>query len=128
MTTQEPTAAPDQFVELLHKSIVETGLSLREVGRRIGASTAYMSRLLNRKRGLPSNETIKKMAKVLQIDPGALLDAAGRHDHYAAEAFMRSPKTREFIRSLEPLTDEQYANVMKHALTMAKKYHPDQVH
>ena len=128
MATQQPTAAPEPFVRLLRETIKEQGLSLREIGRRIGASTAYMSRLVNRQRGLPSEKTIKKMAKVLNGDPGEFLIAAGRHDHYAASAFARSPKTREFIRSLEPLTDPEFEAVMKHALTMAKKYHPDQVH
>ena len=128
MATQQPTAAPEPFVRLLRETIREQGFSLREIGRRIGASTAYMSRLVQKQRGLPTDKTITKMEKVLNIEPGRLFDAAGRHDHYAAEAFMRSPKTREFIRSLEPLTDEQYATVMKHALTMAKKYHPAQVH
>jgi transcriptional regulator with XRE-family HTH domain len=127
MATQQPTAASDQFVELLRKSIAETGLSLREIGRRIGASTAYMSRLVNQKRGLPADKTIKKMAKVLNVDPGKLLDAAGRHDYYAAQAFARSPKTREFIRSLEPLTDEEFEIVMKNALATAKKYHPNEI-
>ena len=73
MATQEPTAAPDPFVRLLRKSIASQGLSLREIGRCIGASTAYMSRLVNKKRGLPADETITKMEKTLNLEPGFYL-------------------------------------------------------
>jgi transcriptional regulator with XRE-family HTH domain len=125
MATQEPTAAPDLFVRLLSSSIATQGLSLREVGRRIGASTAYISRLVHKQRGLPTDKTITKLEKTLKIEPGALFDAAGRHDAIAAKVFMNN-KTRQLIRSLEPLTDEQFDNVVKKALEMAKKYHPDE--
>jgi transcriptional regulator with XRE-family HTH domain len=125
MATQEPTAAPDLFVRLLRNSIAAQGLSLREIGRRIGASTAYMSRLVHKQRGLPTDKTITKLEKTLKIEPGALFDAAGRHDAIAAKVF-KNDKTRQLIRSLEPLTDEQFDNVVKKALEMAKKYHPDE--
>jgi transcriptional regulator with XRE-family HTH domain len=125
MATQEPTAAPDPFVRLLRSSIASQGVSLREIGRRIGASTAYMSRLVNKQRGLPTDKTITKMEKALNIEQGALFAAAGRHDAIAAKVF-KNDKTRQLIRSLEPLTDEQFNNVVKKALEMAKKYHPEE--
>lgn len=125
MATQQPTAAPEPFVRLLRETIRERGLSLREIGRRIGASTAYMSRLVQKQRGLPTDKTITKMEKVLNIEPGRLFDAAGRHDAIAAKVF-KNDKTRQLIRSLEPLTDEQFDNVVKKVLEMAKKYHPDE--
>jgi transcriptional regulator with XRE-family HTH domain len=126
MATQQPTAAPDPFVSLLRKTIASEGISLREIGRRIGASTAYMSRLVNKQRGLPADKTIKKMEKALNIEQGALFAAAGRHDAIVAKVF-KNAKTRQLIRSLEPLTEEQFDNVVKRALEMAKKYHPDEV-
>ncbi len=122
MATQEPTAAPDPFVRLLRKSIASQGLSLREIGRRIGASTAYMSRLVNKKRGLPADETITKMEKTLNLEPGILFDAAGRHDAILAKV-IKNEKTRQLIRKLEPLTDEQFDNFVKKALELAEKYH-----
>ncbi len=123
MATQEPTAAPDPFVRLLRKSIASEGLSLREIGRRIGASTAYMSRLVNKKRGLPGDETITKMEKTLNLEPGLLFDAAGRHDALTAKVF-KNEKTRKLIRSLEPLTDEQFDKVLKMVQDLNEKYHP----
>lgn len=125
MATQEPTAAPDQFVRLLRKSIAAEGLSLREIGRRIGASTAYMSRLVNKQRGLPADQTITKMEQALNIEPGILFDAAGRHDAVLAKV-CKNEKTRRLIRQLEPLTDEEVDKVLTEVERLAKKYHPEE--
>jgi transcriptional regulator with XRE-family HTH domain len=125
MATQEATAAPIPFVRLLRKSIAAQGFSLREIGRRIGASSAYMSRLVNKQRGLPADEVITKMEKVLKIEPGLLFDAAGRHDAKAAKVF-KNEKMRQLIRSLEPLTDQEFEDVVKMAQKLAAKYHPDE--
>jgi transcriptional regulator with XRE-family HTH domain len=124
MTVQEPTAAPDRFVRLLDKSINAQRLSLREVARRIDVSIAYLSRLLNKQRGLPADKTITKMEKALQIEPGVLFDAAGRHDAIASKV-LKNDKARQLLRSLEPLTDQEFAQVLKVAQDLATKYHPD---
>jgi transcriptional regulator with XRE-family HTH domain len=125
MATQEPTAAPDAFIRLLRKSIAQQRLSLRYIGRRIGASTAYMSRLVNKQRGLPSDETIIKLEEVLDIQPrGLLFDAAGRHDSVASKVLKRDG-ARILMRTLAKLTDEEMAQVQKRADELARKYHPD---
>jgi transcriptional regulator with XRE-family HTH domain len=126
MATQEPTAAPDAFVRLLRKAIAQQRLSLREVGRRIGVSTAYMSRLVNKQRGLPDDDAILiKLEEVLDIQPrGQLFDAAGRHDAVAAKVFKRDG-TRILMRTLAKLTDAEMALVQQRADELARKYHPD---
>ena len=125
MATQQPTAAPEPFVRLLRETIREQGFSLREIGRRIGASTAYMSRLVQKQRGLPTDKTITKMEKVLNIEPGRLFDAAGRHDALASKVF-KNEGARHFLRSLELLSDEERAKVLQEAAQLAKKYHPEE--
>ena len=115
MTIQEPTAAPDRFIRLLDRSIEKQGLSLREVARKAGVSIAYLSRLLSRQRGLPADGTIMKFEKVLEIEPGRLFDAAGRHEG-----------ARRLLRSLEPLSDDEFAKVLDVASQLAKKYHPEE--
>jgi transcriptional regulator with XRE-family HTH domain len=126
MASQQPTAAPEPFVRLLRETIEEQGLSLREIGRRIGASTAYMSRLVHKQRGLPTDKTITKMEKALKIDQGTLLAAAGRHNPKAGKAIMNY-KLRQLIYDLEPLTDEQLEKIVGKFLDVAKKYHPDEL-
>jgi transcriptional regulator with XRE-family HTH domain len=125
MTIQEPTAAPDQFIRLLDRSIEEQGLSLREVARLAGVSIAYLSRLLSKQRGLPAKKTIEKFEKVLEIEPGRLFDAAGLHDALASKVF-KNEGARRFLRSLELLSDEERAKVLQEAAQLAKKYHPEE--
>lgn len=122
---QNPTHAPDRFVRLLNKSIDERGLPLREVARQVGVSIAYLSRLLNKQRGLPADGTITKFEKTLEIEPGRLFDAAGRHDALATKVF-KNEGARRFLRSLEMLSDEERDKVLKAAEQLAKKYHPEE--
>src|ERR1039457_1435298 len=124
MTIQEPTAAPDQFIRLLDRSIEKQGLSLREVARLAGVSIAYLSRLLSKQRGLPADQTITKFEKVLEIEPGRLFDAAGRHDALASKVF-KDEGARRFLRSIELLSDEERAKVLNEAAQLAKKFHPE---
>ena len=125
MTMQEPTAAPDQFIRLLDRSIERQGLSLREVARLAGVSIAYLSRLLSKQRGLPAKKTIEKLEQVLAIEPGRLFDAAGLHDALASKVF-KNEGARQFLRSLELLSDEERAMVLQEAAQLAQKYHPEE--
>jgi transcriptional regulator with XRE-family HTH domain len=125
MIAQEPTAAPDRFIRLLDKAIEKQGLSLREVARRVDVSIAYVSRLLNKQRGLPADETITKFEKALEIEAGRLFDAAGRHDSLASKVF-KNEGARRFLRSLQNLSEDQRAEVLKEAAQLAKKYHPEE--
>lgn len=92
---------------------------------RVGVSIAYLSRLLGRQRGLPADGTIMKFEKVLEIESGRLFDAAGRHDALASKVF-KNEGARRLLRSLEPLSDEEFAKVIKQAELLAKKYHPEE--
>ena len=125
MMIQEPTAAPDRFIRLLNKSIEQHGLSLREVACKADVSIAYISRLLNKQRGLPADETITKFEKALGIEPGRLFDAAGRHDAVASKVF-KNDSARRLLRSLESLSDDDFAKILKEAERLAKKYHSEE--
>jgi transcriptional regulator with XRE-family HTH domain len=126
MTIQEPTSAPDAFIRLLSHAIDEQGFTMRETARQVGVSIAYLSRLLNRQRGLPADQIIKRMEKTLKLQPGILFDAAGRHDATVASVFKKNEKARELFRSLEPLSDDDFAKVVETAARLAKKYHPEE--
>jgi transcriptional regulator with XRE-family HTH domain len=124
MAIQEPTAAPEAFVRLLRKAVAQQKLSLRDIGRRIGVSTAYMSRLINKQRGQPADEIIIKLEEVLDIQPrGLLFDAVGRHDSVASKVFKRDG-ARILMRTLAKLSEEDMAEVQKKADELAKKYNP----
>jgi len=92
MTTPKPTKAPGRFLRLLNKAMKEhpDALSLREVARQADISPAYLSRLLSGERGVPSNDAIAQLERVLHIPEGELFKAAERPDNQALEFFRRN--------------------------------------
>lgn len=122
MPTQEPTPAPDRFVRLLRKALGGSGISLREAARRAGISPAYLSRLINGERGAPANETITRLEDALGIEPrGQLFDAAGRQDQVVSRVLTKDNQ-RILMRSLAPLSQDEFAKVLKVAERLARKY------
>ena len=122
MDSQEPTSAPDRFLRLLRKALASSGLSLREVSRKSGISPAYLSRLVKGERGAPTNETIVRLEEALNIQPrGQLFDAAGRQDSLVTKVLGKDSQ-RVLMRSLAPLSDEEFTKVVKIAEKLAQKY------
>jgi len=123
MTIQQPTSAPDRFVRLLRLALGSQPLSLRKVAEKADISPAYLSRLVNGERGLPTDDTIiAKLEHVLDIAPGRLFDAAERPDD-TAKSFLKKQQARPLMRSLAPLSDDELAKVLKVADELAKKHH-----
>ena len=123
MTTQQPTSAPDRFVRLLRVALASQGLSLRQVAKKADISPAYLSRLVNGERGLPTDDTIiGKLERVLDIPNGKLFDAAERPDA-TAKTFLKKQQARPLMRSLAPLSDDDLAKVLAVAEKLAGKYH-----
>jgi len=126
MTTQQPTAAPDRFVRLLRLALSSHPLSLRKIAEKADISPAYLSRLVNGERGLPTDDTIiAKLEQVLDFPPGRLFDAAERADA-TAKTFLKKQQARPLMRSLAPLSDSDLAKVLAVAEKLAKNYHPDE--
>ena len=124
MTAQHPTSAPDRFVRLLRVALASQGLSLRTVAKKAEISPAYLSRLVNGERGLPTDDTIiGKLEQVLDIPNGKLFDAAERPDA-TAKTFLKKQQARPLMRSLAPLSDADLAKVLAVAEKLAVKYHP----
>ncbi len=125
MEVQKATAAPDRFIRTLKNAMDKQGLTLRQLADKAGVSPAYLSRLFNRERGLPADETITKFEEVLDIQPrGVLFDAAGRHDR-EAEKFFQRDKARILMRTLAPLTEAELAAVQKVAQRFATRHAKD---
>jgi len=122
MMTQQPTPAPDKFVRLLRVALASQTLSLRKVAEKAGISPAYLSRLVNGERGLPTDDTIiSKLEKALDIATGRLFDAAERPDD-TARTFLKKQQARPLMRSLAPLSDEDLAKVLKVANELGEKH------
>jgi transcriptional regulator with XRE-family HTH domain len=122
MEAQKATAAPDRFIRTLQDAMNGQGLNPRQLANKTGLSPAYLSRLFNRQRGLPTDETIAKFEEILDIHPrGALFDAAGRHDQDAAKFFQKTP-ARLLMRTVTSLSDAEMAQVQKVAQRLATRH------
>ena len=119
MADNKTVKAPKEFVRLLKKAIEDhpDKLSLREVARRADLSASYLSLLLNGERGVPSNDAIRQLERVLEIPQGKLNQAAEKPDNTALE-FFRKDKAAPIMRSLAEVPDGKLGEV--HGLI--KKY------
>ena len=79
MPENKPTKAPDRFIRLLKKAMDEhpEKLSLRRVAKRADLSPAYLSLLLSGERGVPSNEAIAQLERVLKFPTAAFSKPPG---------------------------------------------------
>ena len=114
MTENKPAKAPERFIRLLKRAMEEhpKKLSLRQVAKRADISPAYLSLLLNEERGVPSNEAIAQLERVLNIPDRELFNAAGRPDDQALE-FFRKEDAGSIVRTLAPLPNNQLSAVRK---------------
>ena len=117
-------AAPAGFITLLDQAIQNANLSYREVAERAKISHPFLSRLLSVKRGLPSDKTISKLERALNVPSGKLFYEAGRTDP-AAKAVLKKDSAPVLMRALAPLNDDDLLKVQKLAEKLAKKYSKD---
>lgn len=121
METQQPTQAPERFIRLIKRAMAAQRLSLRQLAEKAEISPAYLSRLFNKERGVPADETITRLENVLNIEPrGLLFDAARRHDNVAAKVF-RKEDARILMRAVASLNEAQMAEVIRVAERLAKE-------
>lgn len=67
------------FAKFIKKSIEAKHLSVRSVAKQIGVDASFFSKVLSGKRSPPSDEKIlRKLAKVISVDPVYLIFLAGR--------------------------------------------------
>jgi transcriptional regulator with XRE-family HTH domain len=125
MTENKPTKAPERFIRLLTKAMEEhpKKLSLRQVAKRADISPAYLSLLLNGERGVPSNEAIAQLERVLNIPDRELFKAAGRPDDQALE-FFRKEDAGSIVRTLASAPTHQLPQIHKLIERFLKKRRP----
>src|SRR5262245_61251780 len=79
MERRRRNPAPEGFIRLLRDWMAKRTISLNQLAERSGVSPAFLSRILNRERGLPSDKTILRLAQELDLEPPErLLIEAGR--------------------------------------------------
>lgn len=70
---------------------VDAGLSLRDLARRIGVSSAYLSRVENGLDAVPTPERLAAIARELDVPPLLLMDIAHRVSPFVASYLEQEP-------------------------------------
>jgi transcriptional regulator with XRE-family HTH domain len=125
MAENKSTKAPKRFIQLIDKAMQEhpENLSLRQVAKRADLSASYLSLLLSEERGVPSNEAIAQLERVLRVPAGELFKAAGRPDSQALE-FFRKEEAGPIMRSLAEVPNSQLPAVREWIEQFVQKQRP----
>ena len=116
-------AAPQGFIDLLQELMQKREISLNQVAEQAGMSPAFLSRILNRKRGIPSDSAILRLAKVLDLKPPErLLIEAGRIPEELKPA-LTNPQMPALLRATEKLSESDLQQVLKTMQALAVKHH-----
>jgi len=68
----------ENFGEVVRKLRIAKRKKLVDVAKAMGWSAVYLSDIERGKRNPPSVKDIRKLAEILEVDPGVLLEAAAR--------------------------------------------------
>lgn len=92
---------------------VDAGLSLRDLARRIGVSSAYLSRVEHGLDAVPTPERLSAIARELDVPPTLLMDAAHRVNPFVASYLEQEPGARALVLELarRQLTGAQLVRV-----------------
>jgi transcriptional regulator with XRE-family HTH domain len=113
--------APEGFINLLRESMKTRKISLNQLAERAGFSPAFLSRILNKQRGLPSDRTILRLAQELDLQPPErLLIEAGRIPE-ELKGLLNRPQIPALLRVTGNLSETDLQNVIKTVEALALK-------
>jgi transcriptional regulator with XRE-family HTH domain len=96
-------------------------ISLNQLAERAGFSPAFLSRILNKQRGLPSDRTILRLALELDLQPPErLLIEAGRIPE-ELKGLLNRPQIPALLRVTGNLSETDLQNVIKTVEALALK-------
>ncbi len=88
--------------------------SVRKVAARIGIQPSYLSKIEREEVAPPSEDTIRRLAIVLEEDPDILLALAGKVSADLRQVIMKRPKLlAELIRQLKDAPDQAVLRVVR---------------
>lgn len=108
---------------MLREGMERRKISLNQLAEKAGVSPAYLSRILNKERGLPSDKAILRLAEVLDLQPRErLLIEAGRVPA-DLKPFLSQPRVPALLRAVGKLSETEQEQVMKMVQALALKQH-----
>jgi transcriptional regulator with XRE-family HTH domain len=115
--------APAGFIKMLREGMERRKISLNQLAEKAGVSPAFLSRILNKERGLPSDQAIFRLAEVLDLQPRErLLIEAGRVPA-DLKPFLSQPRVPALLRAVGKLSETEQEEVLKTVEALALKQH-----
>jgi transcriptional regulator with XRE-family HTH domain len=117
------TPAPEGFITMLQELMAKRKISLNQLAKRAGISPAFLSRILNRERSLPSDKAILKLAEILDLEPAErLLIEAGRIPEDLKPTLSR-PLMPMLLRATGKLSETEFQELVRTAEAIVLKQH-----
>lgn len=108
---------------MLRELMAKRKISLNQLAERGGISPAFLSRILNRERSLPSDKTIWKLAEILDLEPPErLLIESGRIPEDLKSTLNR-PLMPMLLRATGKLSETELQELVKTAEALALRQH-----
>ncbi len=105
---------PDEtFGQRIQRLRRERGLTQRQVAAELGIDFTYLSKLENDRGEPPGEDTVRRLAAVLQTDEEMLLALAGKVPAELRERAQRDVEFARFLRRLPSVPDEDLRRIYK---------------
>lgn len=110
------------FAKFVKKRMEEKRLSVRQVALQAGIDASFFSKILSGKRSPPAEDRVlKKLARIIDVDPVYLIFLTGRIPSEFQEFFLRE----DFIRSLYQTMKSAVSKETSPQAKVTKDYLPD---
>jgi transcriptional regulator with XRE-family HTH domain len=108
---------------MLREGMAKRNISLNQLAKRGGISAAFLSRILNQERSLPSDKTILKLAEILDLEPAErlLIEADRIPEEFKSE--LSRPEMPALMRATGKLSETEMQELLKAATSIALKQH-----
>lgn len=113
MASESPPAAGETFGQRIQRLRRERRLTQRQVAADLGLDFTYLSKLENGRGELPGEETVRKLATVLETDEEELLALAGKVPSELRSRAQHDLEFARFLRRLPNATDKELQYMYK---------------
>ena len=106
----------ERFGERIRRFRLQLGLGLRETAVKAGMSPTFLSRVETmEEKGMPSEEKIRALARILGDDGDLLLTLAGRIPEDVEKVITGDPTMPEFLRAVrrKKMSGEQLMKLLE---------------
>jgi transcriptional regulator with XRE-family HTH domain len=115
--------APSGFIKMLREGMDREKTSLNQLAQKARVSPAFLSRILNKERGLPSDKVILRLAQVLDLEPPErLLIEAGRIPE-ELKPYLSQPRIPALLRAAGKLSETEQEDLLKIVKSLALRQH-----